>query len=83
MSDAFENCAWSKLLFTKAILIIFKAIHDTSLLFSLFNMVNVFVFISGNRAKNERERERESHMNDYLNSNKQWIKPKSYMRKLV
>jgi len=77
MSDAFEHCAQDQLLFTKAALIIFKAIHDTRSLFSLFNMVNVFVFISGNWAKSvrEREREREKHqrMNDYLNSNKQWI----------
>lgn len=66
MSDAFEHCTRDQLLFTKAALIIFKAIHDIRLLFSLFNMVNVFVFISGNRAKvretekqKKREKERE------------------------
>jgi len=74
MSDAFEHCARDQLLFTKAALIIFKAIHDIRLLFSLFNMVNVFVFISGNRAKSERD----GHMNDYLNPNKQWIISRPY-----
>jgi len=59
MSDAFEHCTRDQLLFTKAALIIFKAIHDIRLLFSLFNMVNVFVFISGNKAKSERDRETE------------------------
>lgn len=59
MSAAFEHCTRGQLLFTKAALIIFKAIHGIRSLFSLFNMVNVFVFISGNRAKSERDRETE------------------------